>query len=104
MARTKPAPQLADAEGSGKHSKPQGPRRLKHHPGQAIEARGRTADPWPWSTTTASRRSGCRRPIVASPIPITSRDANRHGRASHIVTNANFVALVAWWPNSYLHQ
>lgn len=43
-----------------------------------------------------SSRSGCRRPTVASPIPITSREANRHGAASHTVTSANLVARVAW--------
>jgi hypothetical protein len=47
------------------------------------------------TTTTANRCSGCRRPTVASPIPIISRDAYRYGAASHAVTNANLVARVA---------
>jgi hypothetical protein len=58
----------------------------------------------PASTTSASSRSGCRRPTVASPIPITSREANRHGVVSQIEISAKRVALVAWWPSSYLHQ
>jgi hypothetical protein len=31
-------------------------------------------------------------------------EAMRHGRASHIAASVNFVALVAWWPSSCLHQ